>query len=149
MEAPPINEDEMEQLLEWIDGLSFSRPKRNLARDFSDGVLVAEILRQYHPRLVQLHNYPSASALNAKFNNWKTLNGTPLLMQTRSSASCASHFTRRIYKTSSRLSLEPSNACSSSSTRTSSAMSARGYPLARRKWNQGGVRLSAIRAVSN
>lgn len=76
MEAPPINEEEMEQLLEWIDGLSFSRPKRNLARDFSDGVLVAEILKQYQPRLVQLHNYPAASALNAKFNNWKTLNGT-------------------------------------------------------------------------
>jgi hypothetical protein len=76
MEAPPINEDEMEQLLEWIDGISFSRPKRNLSRDFSDGVLIAEILKQYHPRLVHLHNYPPASALNAKFNNWKTLNGT-------------------------------------------------------------------------
>lgn len=99
MEAPPINEDEMEQLLEWIDGLSFSRPKRNLARDFSDGVLVAEILRQYHPRLVQLHNYPSASALNAKFNNWKTLNGIPFLMQIKFSESCDSQFIHRIYKT--------------------------------------------------
>lgn len=66
----------MDQLLEWIDGLPFSRPKKNLSRDFSDGVLVAEILKNYHPKLVQLHNYPSASALNAKFSNWKTLNGT-------------------------------------------------------------------------
>ena len=48
-------------------------------------MLVAEILKQYHPKLVQLHNYPSASALNAKFNNWKTLNCT-FLVSCRESA---------------------------------------------------------------
>lgn len=64
----------MEQLLEWIDGIPFSRPKKNLNRDFSDGVLVSEIMKQYYPNLVQLHNYAPASALNAKFSNWKTLN---------------------------------------------------------------------------
>ena len=90
----------MEQLLEWIDGISFSRPKRNLARDFSDGVLVAEILRQYHPRLVQLHNYPPASALNAKFNNWKTLNGTFEPTQKRSFVSCGLASVHLIYKAS-------------------------------------------------
>lgn len=76
MEAPPISEDEMEQLLEWIDAIPFSRPKKNLSRDFADGVLMAEIMKQYYPNLVQLHNYPAASALNAKFSNWKTLNGS-------------------------------------------------------------------------
>jgi hypothetical protein len=37
-------------------------------------VLVAEIMKNYYSALVQLHNYPAASSLNAKFNNWKTLN---------------------------------------------------------------------------
>jgi len=74
MEAPLINEDDMEQLLEWIDGIPFSRPKRSIARDFADGVLVAEIIKMYRPDLVQIHNYPTVSALSAKFANWQTLN---------------------------------------------------------------------------
>lgn len=65
----------MEQLLEWLDGVPFSRPKKNILRDFSDGVFVAEIMKIYYPELVQLHNYPSVSAQNAKYSNWKTLNG--------------------------------------------------------------------------
>jgi len=39
----------MEQLLEWIDSIPFSKPKRNLARDFADGVFVAEIMKIYKP----------------------------------------------------------------------------------------------------
>ena len=66
----------MEQLLEWIDGIPFSRPKRNITRDFSDGVFVAEIVRIYRPELIQLHNYPTVSSLSAKYENWKTLNST-------------------------------------------------------------------------
>ena len=87
MEAPPINEDEMDELLEWLDSMTFTRPKRNLGRDFSDGVLTAEIVKNYHPKLVQLHNYPAGSALNAKFSNWKTLNCTPLTTQKKCSES--------------------------------------------------------------
>jgi hypothetical protein len=107
MEAPPINEDEMEQLLEWIDGISFSRPKKNLSRDFSDGVLVAEILKQYYPKLVQLHNYPSASALNAKFNNWKTLNCKPCPIQRKLSGNSSSWSIPATSRTSSPSSQEP------------------------------------------
>ena len=60
--------------------MNFTRPKRNLSRDFADGVLVAEAMKTYFPRLVQLHNYPSGSALNAKYSNWKTLNGRCQIM---------------------------------------------------------------------
>jgi hypothetical protein len=32
-----LNEEEIRELYAWIDNATFSRPKRNLARDFSDG----------------------------------------------------------------------------------------------------------------
>jgi hypothetical protein len=61
--------------LDWIDGMAFTRQKKNLTRDFSDGVLVAEILKQYFPQWVELHNYAAASSSSAKYINWKTING--------------------------------------------------------------------------
>ena len=35
-------------------------------------------MKIYFPELVQLHNYPSVNAQNARFSNWKTLNGKNL-----------------------------------------------------------------------
>ncbi|RZF33363.1 hypothetical protein LSTR_LSTR016085 [Laodelphax striatellus] len=67
-------ESNKEELYAWIDEFDLSRPKRCLNRDFSDGVLVAEILKILYPRLVELHNYASASSRNLKFENWSTLN---------------------------------------------------------------------------
>lgn len=32
-----ITEDELQELYIWVDGIPLSRPKRNIARDFSDG----------------------------------------------------------------------------------------------------------------
>jgi len=58
----------------WVDQIPLSRPKRNIARDFSDGVLVAEVVYHYIPKLVELHNYSSAHATNQKMYNWATLN---------------------------------------------------------------------------
>ncbi|KAJ1484771.1 hypothetical protein T484DRAFT_1795922 [Baffinella frigidus] len=45
-------EDEVEDLYAWVDSVPLSRPKRNIARDFSDGVLMAEILSHFYPKLV-------------------------------------------------------------------------------------------------
>ena len=42
----------MEDLYAWVDSVPLSRPKRNIARDFSDGVLMAEILSHFYPKLV-------------------------------------------------------------------------------------------------
>lgn len=36
--------------------------QRNIARDFSDGVLCAEVVRHYFPNLVELHNYSPANS---------------------------------------------------------------------------------------
>ncbi|XP_047393837.1 sperm flagellar protein 1-like [Sciurus carolinensis] len=61
-------------LCAWLDQLPLSRPKRHLARDFSDGVLVAEIVKHFHPRLVDLHSYIPACSTDQKLSNWSLLN---------------------------------------------------------------------------
>ncbi|XP_013358501.1 PREDICTED: sperm flagellar protein 1-like isoform X2 [Chinchilla lanigera] len=61
-------------LCAWLDRLPLSRPKRHLARDFSDGVLVAEIVKHFHPRLVDLHSYIPACSTDQKLSNWSLLN---------------------------------------------------------------------------
>lgn len=64
----------MQELYKWIDTIDLSRPKRNISRDFSDGVLVAEVVKNFIPRMVDLHNYQPASSQAQKMANWKTLN---------------------------------------------------------------------------
>ena len=49
-----------------MDEVPLSRPKRNIARDFSDGVLVAELVAHYFPSMVELHNYSSANSAQQK-----------------------------------------------------------------------------------
>lgn len=50
------------------------RPKKNIARDFSDGVLMSEVVHHFFPRLVDLHNYSKSNSNATKEYNWKTLN---------------------------------------------------------------------------
>ena len=66
--------EELQSLYQWVDTIPLSRPKRNIARDFSDGVLCAEIMHHYLPKIVDLHNYSSASGISQKIYNWDTLN---------------------------------------------------------------------------
>ena len=72
------NESELMYIYEWVDSIELSRPKKNIARDFSDGVLLAEIIKSYFPRLVDLHNYPSCSNSKHKESNWNVLNNKVL-----------------------------------------------------------------------
>jgi hypothetical protein len=37
MEIPALDEEEMQMIYNWVDEIPLSRPKRNIARDFSDG----------------------------------------------------------------------------------------------------------------
>jgi len=37
MEIPQLDEEEMQMVYNWVDEIPLSRPKRNIARDFSDG----------------------------------------------------------------------------------------------------------------
>merc|ERR1712167_69558 len=72
--APPVTEDEQQSLYQWIDEIPLSRPKRNIGRDFSDGVLAAELTSHFFPKLVELHNYSAANSVSQKMYNWNTLN---------------------------------------------------------------------------
>jgi hypothetical protein len=68
-----MNEDELQALYQWVDEIPLSRPKRNIARDFSDGVLMAEVTKHFFPRLVELHNYSGTQSAAQKVYNWSTL----------------------------------------------------------------------------
>lgn len=61
-----------------VDNISFSRSKKNIGRDFSDGVMMAEVIHHYKPKSVALHNYPAANSFSKKVNNWNTLNNKVL-----------------------------------------------------------------------
>jgi len=69
-----LDGEALNELYRWIDAVPLSRPKKNIARDFSDGVSVAEIIHHYLPRAVEVHNYGVASATGQKRINWNTLN---------------------------------------------------------------------------
>ena len=69
-----VAEEELHGLYQWVDSIPLSRPKRNIARDFSDAVLVAEMIHHYLPKLIELHNYSQANGITQKMYNWQTLN---------------------------------------------------------------------------
>ncbi|EDQ85779.1 uncharacterized protein MONBRDRAFT_38733 [Monosiga brevicollis MX1] len=69
-----MDETELQHLYAWIDKIPLSRPKRNITRDFSDGVMVAEVVNHFVPRIVEMHNYSPASSSKQKQENWGTLN---------------------------------------------------------------------------
>uniref|UniRef100_UPI00398E991D sperm flagellar protein 1-like isoform X3 n=1 Tax=Pristiophorus japonicus TaxID=55135 RepID=UPI00398E991D len=72
--AAAMDEDSLQDLYSWVDTIHLSRAKRNIARDFSDGVLVAEVVKFHFPKLVEMHNYTPASSTQQKLNNWAHLN---------------------------------------------------------------------------
>lgn len=72
--ASNMDEEALHQLYLWVDNIPLSRPKRNLSRDFSDGVLIAEIIKFYFPKMVEMHNYVPANSLQQKLSNWGHLN---------------------------------------------------------------------------
>ena len=59
---PEQNENEEEEenklmyIYEWVDSIPLSRQKKNIARDFNDAVLLAEMIKYHYPRLVDYHN---------------------------------------------------------------------------------------------
>eukprot|EP00064_Thunnus_orientalis_P000499 superscaffoldBa00000026_g500 len=69
-----LNEEELQDLYAWIDKIPLSRPKRHITRDFSDGVMAAEVVKYFFPKLVDLHNYIPANSTQQKLSNWNLLN---------------------------------------------------------------------------
>ncbi|XP_068424017.1 sperm flagellar protein 1 [Clinocottus analis] len=69
-----LDKEELQDLYAWIDNISLSRPKRHITRDFSDGVMAAEVVKYFFPKLVDLHNYIPANSTLQKLSNWNLLN---------------------------------------------------------------------------
>ncbi|XP_029465438.1 sperm flagellar protein 1-like [Rhinatrema bivittatum] len=69
-----LNEENLQELYAWIDQIPLSRQKRNIARDFSDGVMVAEVVKHFLPKFVEMHNYIPANSTQQKLSNWGILN---------------------------------------------------------------------------
>lgn len=74
MAANDLTDEQLRAIYAWIDAIPLSRPKKNIARDFSDGVMLAEVVAAYFPQLVEVHNYPAANNLRQKVYNHETLN---------------------------------------------------------------------------
>ncbi|XP_054846183.1 sperm flagellar protein 1-like [Eublepharis macularius] len=72
--AHELDEESLQELYSWVDAIPLSRPKRNIARDFSDGVLAAEVVKFYFPKMVEMHNYVPANSTQQKLSNWGHLN---------------------------------------------------------------------------
>ena len=49
-----------------VDNIAFSRQKKNIGRDFSDALMMAELIYHYYPKKVELHNYPSTNTVTKK-----------------------------------------------------------------------------------
>jgi len=69
------DEEELTALYGWIDDVEdLSREKRNITRDFADGVMAAELISNFLPRIVELHNYQPSASRKGKTSNWNTIN---------------------------------------------------------------------------
>ncbi len=68
------DDERIQSVYEWVDAVPLSRPKRNINRDFSDACMIAELVHHFHPKLVELHNYPPSGSVHTKFHNWQTVN---------------------------------------------------------------------------
>jgi hypothetical protein len=73
-----LTDEQLRSIYAWIDAVPLSKPKRNIARDFSDGVLLAEVVAAYFPDLVELHNYGTANSTQQKIYNLESLNNRVL-----------------------------------------------------------------------
>ena len=74
MKKNETEDEEVMVLYEWVDSMPLSRFKKSINRDFSDAVLMAEVLKYLYPKLVNFNNYPEVHSTKQKIYNWQTLN---------------------------------------------------------------------------
>ncbi|TNJ28730.1 SPEF1-like protein [Giardia muris] len=68
-----LTDDMKLEVYDWVDQVQLSRPRKLIGRDFSDGVLMAETIHYFLPKLVDLNNYQQVFSVEGKKDNWKTL----------------------------------------------------------------------------
>ncbi|XP_055845014.1 sperm flagellar protein 1 [Episyrphus balteatus] len=71
-----LTENQLQELQNWLNKFSLNKifVANKLHRDLSDGVIVAMMLKEMYPKLIDLHNYSSSSSVQLKRTNWETLN---------------------------------------------------------------------------
>jgi hypothetical protein len=74
IDSDELSESQLHAIQVWIDSVPLSRQKKNISRDFSDGVLLAEVIHAYIPSLVDLNNYRSTGSIERKIINYEMLN---------------------------------------------------------------------------
>lgn len=62
METPALTDDDLNSIYCWVDEIPLSRPKKSIGRDFADGVLMAETISYYIPKIIEMHNYSAANS---------------------------------------------------------------------------------------
>ena len=78
-----LSDENLQEIYTWVDAVPLTRAKRNITRDFSDGVLMAEVLHHYFPKTVDIKNYSAANSVRQKLYNWQTLNNKVRAWQQR------------------------------------------------------------------
>lgn len=74
-----MDPDKLRKLYCWVDTIPLSRPKRNIAKDFCDGVMVAEIVAHLCPSFTfDLQDLGTATTPERRLRNWDILNATIL-----------------------------------------------------------------------
>mmetsp|Transcript_12964 Transcript_12964/g.45579 ORF Transcript_12964/g.45579 Transcript_12964/m.45579 type:complete len:405 (-) Transcript_12964:306-1520(-) len=58
----------------WLEKIPLRKGMKNLARDFSDGCMCAEVIKNFLPTAVDLHNYSESLSVARKRENWIVLN---------------------------------------------------------------------------
>lgn len=69
-----LDAEELADLYEWLDRVPLSKPRSNVEKDFSDGILAAEIVRFYYPDLVDFRMLRQTLNLQERTDQWKLLN---------------------------------------------------------------------------
>ncbi len=77
-----FDSEELDEIHAWVDGFRFSREKKNIRRDFSDGILIGEIVSSVDPKLVDLK--PTFSRMGFRFSEEDVdgvINSKPLAIE--------------------------------------------------------------------
>lgn len=69
-----LDADELADLYEWLDRVPLSKPRSNVEKDFSDGILAAEIVRFYYPDIVDFRMLRPALSIADRTEQWKLIN---------------------------------------------------------------------------
>uniref|UniRef100_A0A914Y2Y2 Calponin-homology (CH) domain-containing protein n=1 Tax=Panagrolaimus superbus TaxID=310955 RepID=A0A914Y2Y2_9BILA len=70
---PTLTDSGLDDVYQWIGNLPLSKPVRNISKDLSDGVLIAEIVSHYLPRYIAVNNFTHVNSVALKRYNWETL----------------------------------------------------------------------------